>query len=60
MPLGCKKHPNKPANKMCKKCGVGLCKYCPATELTDSRGEHSGFVCFNCGSVTQEKSIKIL
>jgi len=57
-PLRCKNHPNRPANKMCRECKLGLCKYCNATSLTDFRGEHLGYVCEDCKPINNQRGIK--
>lgn len=41
--LTCVNHPSRPAARMCRKCGDGLCKHCPATYV-----ENDGYHCPKC------------
>ncbi len=45
----------KPASKKCKKCGDGLCKYCPAKSTTNYAGDWDGFICSKCEDDTPKK-----
>lgn len=56
--LVCINHPGKPANKKCKKCNAGLCKYCKARETTNSSGDWDGFICDKCESEAKKGVMK--
>lgn len=53
--LVCVNHSFRPANKKCKVCGDGLCKYCPARETKNHNGDWTGYICPKCDELEGNK-----
>ena len=55
----CVNHPFKPANKKCKICNEGLCKWCKARLIINYAGDNDGFICEKCDNINSSKTVHL-